>query len=233
MSEETPGTASSTTPDTPEAAPVAGGRLPGPLIVAAVFGVMISMTLGAIVAPTLAMRGDQAELEDYGVMPSFEMLDHTGKRMTERNLRDRVIIANFIFTRCNTICPVFTAKMRRIQDDAEDLAEELKFVSFTVDPAHDTPEVLAEYAEAHRADPGRWRFLTGDIDMVKFVGEQGFKLALEQQGYQSDGAPNFVHAEHFVLIDREGHIRGYYNSNEAKRIQRMLRDARRLVIRSR
>lgn len=203
--------------------------LRGPLVLGAVFSVMALMTFGAVVLPTLAVGLRQPELEVYGAMPGFELRDQTGAVVTEDALRGHVVIANFVFTRCPTVCPLMTMKMRRVQDRTKDAGDRIKLLSFSVDPEHDTPEVLAEYAAGHGADPARWRFLTGDAEAIRRIATDGLMLALEVRGQLSGGVPDVVHAEHFVLLDPELRIRGYYDSSDAPRIERMLRDARRLL----
>jgi protein SCO1/2 len=201
--------------------------LRGPMVLGAVFAVMALMTIGAVVLPTLATGLRQPELEVHGVLPAFELRDQTGAVVTQDELRGHVVIASFIFTRCPTVCPLMTMKMRRVQDRTSD-ARSIKLLSFSVDPGHDTPEVLAEYAAGHGADPARWRFLTGDIEVIRRIAD-ALMLALDVRGQLPNGAPDLVHAEHFVLFDPELRIRGYYDSSDAKRIERMLRDARRLL----
>lgn len=203
--------------------------LRGPQVLLGVLAILGIMVLGAVVAPSLALRDRPAELEVYGQLPAFQLVDHRGAAITDQDLRGKVVVANFIFTRCNTVCPVFTMKMRRVMERTSDVAGELKLLSFSVDPKHDTPEVLAEYAATHRADVDRWRFITGSFDDVRRVVTDGLAMAMDEMGAQTNGAPNIVHAEHFVLIDRRGQIRGYYHSNDATRIEQMLRDARRLI----
>lgn len=210
--------------------------LRGPLVLGAVFGVMGLMTFGAVVLPTLAAGLRQPELEIYGTLPDFALRDQTGAVVTPSELRGHVIIASFIFTRCPTVCPLMTMKMRRVQDRTADAGDGIKLLSFSVDPAYDTPEVLAEYAAGHGADPARWRFLTehgqepgqADGGAVRRIAD-GLMLALDVRGKLPNGAPDLVHAEHFVLIDPELRIRGYYDTSDAPRIERMLRDARRLL----
>jgi protein SCO1/2 len=220
---------SETPSDRPSSRPRHGLR--GPLILAAILSVMALMLLGAVVLPTLVLRANQQPIEVYGAMPDFTLRDQTGAEITEDMLRGHVVIASFIFTRCPTVCPLLTMKMRRVQDRTKYAADRLKLLSFSVDPAYDTPEVLAAYAAGHGADPARWRFLTGDAQAIQRVAVDGMMLALDvlPGGPLPNGAPNLVHAEHFVLLDPELRIRGYYDANDAKRIERMLRDARRLM----
>jgi protein SCO1 len=168
------------------------------------------------------------ELPVYGELPDFSLTAHTGQEVTSASLHGDVVIANFIFTRCETVCPAFSMKMRRVQErTAGDPSPRL--ISFSVDPEHDTPEVLAAYAERFSADPARWHFLTGDPAELRRAVTDGLKVAMEREGDTASGAPNIVHGEHFVLLDQRGQIRGYYSSNEQERIEEMLADAASLL----
>lgn len=166
-------------------------------------------------------------LEIYGSVPAFTLVDDRQLAFTNQSLGGHVVIANFIFTRCPTVCPVFSHKMRRIQDQTTDLTS-LLLVSFSVDPAHDKPPILAEYGRKHGANPNRWRFVTGDPAVIKRTIEDGLKIAMERGEPLADGVPDIVHGTHFVLLDKRGDIRGYYQSSDADRIDALIRDARRL-----
>ena len=203
--------------------------LRGPMVVGGIIAVLGVLMLGAIIAPTLAMRDRPPDIEVYGDVPDFSFVDHTGATIVKDDLIGKVVVMNFVFTRCATVCPVFTMRMRRVQDRTEDIAADLKLLSFTVDPDHDTPAVLAQYADKHGADPDRWRFVTGDYQKVRTIVSEGFALAMDVVGEQPGGGPDIAHSEHFVLVDRHGRIRGYYNSTDATRVERMLRDARRVM----
>lgn len=169
-----------------------------------------------------------ASLEVLGEIPDFALTDHTGAALTRADLAGDVVVANFIFTRCPTVCPVFTMKMQRLTERLVD-ARGLRFVSFSVDPEHDTPAVLAAYAAEHGADPSRWRFVTGDPEALRATVEDGLKMAMERRGQLPGGAPDIVHATHFVLLDRQGRIRGYYDSSVRERIDALIADARALA----
>ena len=217
--------------------PVAGhamtAALGGRKVVAGVFGLIVSLTLLAIVLPTLVLRRDEKEIELYGTLPPFTLRDHTGAVVSNTDLHGKVVIADFIFTRCQTVCPVLSMKMQRLQENTADVGDDVKLISFSVDPEYDTPEILAKYAARHHADPDRWRFVTGDIQTILQIAGEGFRVALERVGTTPNGAPDIAHDEHFILLDRSGRVRGYYDSNDITRIERLLRDARRLVIRTR
>lgn len=110
--------------------------------------------------------------------------------------------------------------MRVIQRETQGL-EGVKLVSFTVDPEHDTPEVLAAYGKRYQAEPERWHFLTGPRETIHGLSRQAFKLG------DVDGSMN--HSTRFVLVDRKGRIRGYYGSGEDGNWKQVVPDIRRLL----
>lgn len=168
-------------------------------------------------------------LERYGALPSFTFTRQDGQPFGREQLAGRPWVANFIFTRCPTICPVFTQKMARFQKQTDELGGQLALVSFSVDPEYDTPERLTAYAAKHGADPARWSFLTGDYQQLKGIIVGGFKMAMGRNEEDPQDLPNIFHGSHFVLVDRTGEIRGYYNSEHDDEVERLLREAKQLV----
>lgn len=172
-----------------------------------------------------------APLPDLGRVPLFHLTDQHGEPFAENALHGRVWIANFIFTRCPDVCPLFTQKMADVSDQLADLTN-VKYVSFSVDPAYDTPARLAQYAEEHHATNRRWTFVTGPTDAVQKTIVEGFKESLVRDGKTDAGGDSFasiVHGVHFVLVDQQGVIRGYYDSKDPEKVKELVRDARRLA----
>lgn len=116
-------------------------------------------------------------LQRFGEVPDFALLEHSGKQVRRADLLGKVWIVNFIFTRCTAECPLMSSQMARLQDS---LAREpdVRLVSITVDPEHDTPAVLARYAQNFAAQPQRWWFLTGDKAAIYRLVREGFHLSL-------------------------------------------------------
>lgn len=189
-----------------------------------------ALLLTALLPLAACGRGASAgdELDVLGPVPDVAFADQTGAALRTADLAGRVLVANFIFTRCPTVCPVTSLKMKRL---GERLAGEpgVGLVSVSVDPEHDTPAVLREFAARYGADPARWRFLTGEAGAVRRAVEEGFKLEVSRRGETPDGTPDIVHDLHFVLIDRQLRIRGYYDSDDPARLDALVRDARRLA----
>lgn len=155
-------------------------------------------------------------------LPSFALVEATGRTVTADDLRGRPWVADFMFTRCGGACPAMTARMAALRRQSP---EDVVFVSITVDPAHDTPEVLGRYARRAGAGPG-WLFLTGPQDALYRLAIEGFKLGVEEvpPERQPRGDGPFLHSSHFVLVDGRGYVRGYYDSTDEDALVRLRRD---------
>jgi len=168
----------------------------------------------------------RSKLEDLGVVPPFHLVDERGQRFTEAAFAGHVTIVSFLFTRCDTICPVTTMKMQRIQDKTFDVGDRVELLSFSVDPEYDSPARLAEYAKRYQADPARWRFVTGPVaDMHKLV-EGPLMTSMTRESDRPNGIPNIAHGGYFLLIGPDRVIRGVYDSNDIQRLDEMIHDAR-------
>jgi protein SCO1/2 len=151
-----------------------------------------------------------------GEVPAFELTAETGKSFSRKELDGRVWVADFVYTTCSGPCPLMSAKMQRLQASVPNVL----LVSFSVDPERDTPDALAAYARRYHADPTRWFFLTGPRTTLQTLSKDAFKL--------SDITPDLTHSTRFVLIDRQGRIRGYYGTSDDSAIPKLLADIRRL-----
>ena len=153
------------------------------------------------------------EINQYGTVPQFVLTERSGHSVALDQLRGKIWIADFIYTTCTDTCPMQTAMMAKLQQ--EYLARpELQFVSFTVDPERDTPEVLRRYASKHQADPQRWYFLTGPRDRILRLIQDGFRLAVATSPVAAEPNGMIPHSPRFVLVDKESRDRGYYDSSE-------------------
>lgn len=160
-------------------------------------------------------------------LPDFELVDHHGERRDAASLRGTPIVANFIFTRCVTACPLLTSQMLNLQNRLGAAKEEVMMLSITVDPEYDSPEVLAEYARERGADH-RWIYLTGPLADVRNAIERGFRVrAGDRVPLGADGF-DILHATHLVLLDDELRIRGYYRNDE-EGLEGIERDLRALL----
>jgi len=171
--------------------------------------------LAAPLLLTSACRRHTADLPDYGTVPQFQLTAQNGQPFDSAVLKGKIWVADFIFTTCPGPCPRMTSQMHQVQQATWKMSE-VKLVSFTVDPARDTPQQLAEYAKAHHASPEHWYFLTGPQQELDHLGFDVFKLN------HVDGA--FQHSTRFALVDKDSHIRGYYETSEPQAISKLVSD---------
>jgi protein SCO1/2 len=166
----------------------------------------------------------EPELTRFYPLPDLSLIDQTDRTITLADLKGKVWVADFIFTNCAGTCPMMTDKMRKLQDS---LPSGIHMVSFTVDPARDTSKALAAYAAEHGATRDRWLFLTGDKQSLFNLCMDGFKLPLDESG--GTVAEPIAHSTRFVLVDKDGQIRGYYSGTEEEELQRLASDAKTLL----
>ena len=167
----------------------------------------------------------------YGLVPEFELTDQSGDNYGSQELLGKIWVANFIFTRCTTVCPIFSGKMSTLQKRTNKAAHGLQLVSFSVDPDFDTPEVLAEYSKQFSANPWYWHFLTGETEQVRSVVIDGMKTFMGNAA-EVDAPDALMHGSHFVLIDSDLNIRGFYQVEDEDTVERLLLDIQ-LVINER
>jgi cytochrome oxidase Cu insertion factor (SCO1/SenC/PrrC family) len=151
---------------------------------------------------------------DLGFEPvaDFSLTNQDGQRVTEADLRGKVWVASFLFTRCCTGCPQVSANLARLQ---QDLPEEVVIVSFSVDPEFDTPARLKTYAEEHGADLKRWWLLTGEREPLYRLIQGSFHLGVEEnQGAARTPGNEVTHSTRLVLVDRQGRIRRYFEGRQ-------------------
>ena len=169
----------------------------------------------------LAGCSGKPALPSYGVVPNFSLTDQNGQQFNSAAaLGKNVWVADFVFTNCPGPCPRMSSQMHQVQAALADQPG-VRFVSFTVDPARDTPPVLAAYAQHFEATPGKWFFLTGSSPDLNRMSRGVFMLG------DVDGS--LQHSTRFALIDRLSRIRGYYQSSEQDAIPNLIADAKRLL----
>lgn len=166
----------------------------------------------------------QRTVSSYGAVPEFVLVNQDGQNFGSTQLRGKIWIADFIYTTCPGPCPMLSSRMSELQKPLE--KTDVHLVSFSVDPAKDTPQVLRGYAEKLQAEPGRWDFLTGPQSTIYNLSRNGFKLAV-LDGSDEKGIP--VHSTRMILVDRHGAIRGYYDATEADAVTKLVADTTHLL----
>ena len=149
------------------------------------------------------------ELPELFTLPDAQLVNEKGSEVQLASMKGSVTVYDFIFTNCTGTCPIMTNNMRALtelvpKDDA------VRFVSISVDPARDTPAVLADYAKRVRNDD-RWSFLTGEREEIVRLSVDGFKLTA---GDPMPGGEPLLHSSKFAVADKRGVIRGYYDATD-------------------
>lgn len=193
-------------------------------------GLVATLLVVSLAEPPRARRGGSADVEEdppvLGRAPEFDLIDRSGRGVTAADLGGETWVADFIFTRCGGSCPRLTSILSRLGAEMP----HLRRVSISVDPEHDTPEVLADYARAYSIEDPRWLFLTGSPSEVRAVVVEGFKLPIVAEPPHEMAHPDepILHSDRFVLVDAAGAIRGYYQVAEMAEYERLRRDIRAL-----
>lgn len=160
-----------------------------------------------------ATHPDPAEPDLDFPVGEFSLTERTGKAVTEKDLRGKVWVASFIFTRCNGPCPAVTSTMGRLQRDLADELKtgDLKLVTFTVDPRRDDLKALNAYANNRQADPDHWLYLTGDEQTIHTLLRERFKQHVSaESGPEVKEGFEYDHSTRLSLVDRDGVIRATY-----------------------
>jgi cytochrome oxidase Cu insertion factor (SCO1/SenC/PrrC family) len=140
---------------------------------------------------------------------SFSLTERSGKTITDADLKGKVWVAAFVFTRCTGPCPQVTATVARLHRELPD-STDLRFVTFTVDPTRDDPTELKRYAEHFKADPARWLFLTGDEATIHTLSRDRFKEAANRKPGKPEPGDEFDHSTRLHVVDRKGVIRAVF-----------------------
>ena len=146
-------------------------------------------------------------------LPAFTLTSDKGTPFSPEELAGKVWVADFIFTSCPGPCPIMTRNMAGVAETLK-MISDVSFVSISVDPETDTPEVLAKYGAQHGADPARWHFLTGTPEAIQSVAAEAFMV-----GAIDDP---MIHSSKFCLVDRAGRIRGYFTGTDEDDIDRLI-----------
>lgn len=196
----------------PTAARLAGRPLVWMLALGVLFAVPIvrSVTRRLTSAPPI-----------LGTLPAFTLTDQRGQPFGTRELAGKVWVADFIFTACQEACPLLSERMKEVGRRTRNLGPDFHLVSISVDPERDTPERLAAYGARYGANPVAWSFLTGPAAAIESAVVGGFKVGIgkEKQPQPGNGEAagngefwQIFHGENLVLVDRQLHIRGYFQA---------------------
>ena len=175
-----------------------------------------------IIGPREAVENADGKFDTlYHQIPYFELTNQDNQTITRDDLLGSIYIADFFFATCPTICPKMATNMGYIQNKFTD-KKDLKFISITVNPEHDTVEVLKEYAKKVHANTQTWSFLTGDKEKIYDLAFNGFFVNADKDEIAPGG---FLHSQMLILVDRKGRIRGYFDGTVYSEMKKDLTDA--------
>ncbi|WP_028666341.1 SCO family protein [Runella zeae] len=161
----------------------------------------------------------------YHTIPDFKFINQEGDTVTAQNLKDKIYVADFFFTTCPTICPVMKKQMLKVYDKIKGQPD-VAILSHTIDPQHDTPAVLKQYAsDLGVKDAKQWMFVTGEREKIYDIGEHHYLVVA---GADSTAPGGYIHSGAFILIDKEKRVRGMYNGTDDQGTKRLLADIERL-----
>lgn len=189
-----------------------------------------STTGGPLMQKMLLPNGKMGMDTVYNRIPAWSLIDQNGRTATSELVKGKIYVADFFFTRCGTICPKLSSQLSRVQRIFND-NDAVRFLSFSVDPEHDKPAQLREYARKYEAIPGKWYFLTGPKSDIYKLAMKGFYLPAVDAGIMNNQTPDetFVHSEKLVLVDKDGVVRGFYDGTDKEAVERMILEMRVLL----
>lgn len=158
----------------------------------------------------------------YHRVADLELVNQLGDTISiNRDLGNKIVVVNFFFTTCPTICPKLTQHVKMLQQAFKKNDTTVHLLSISVDPATDTVPALRQYAEEYKADHDHWWFLTGDRDKIYNYAYNELHVVM---GREEEGIDKFIHTQKLVLLDKERHIRGYYDGTDTAELRRCADD---------
>ena len=166
----------------------------------------------------------------YHTISSFNLLDQLGRSVDKTLLNNKIVVADFFFVSCGSICPIMTKNLEKVHEFYQK-NENILILSHTVWPEMDSVSVLFDYAENHNANHDTWRFLTGDKKELYRLARNDYLVVpdVNDPNYQHGGEADFIHTENVVLVDQLQRIRGYYDGTSEEDIKRLINDIARLL----
>lgn len=171
---------------------------------------------------------DGKEVTDtlYPTVPYFYFRNQDSLLKKSTDYKGKVWIADFFFTSCPTICPKMTKNLRLLNNNLKDLASEIQFISFSINPDFDTPSQLKRYKDHYQIKAKNWDFLTGNEAETHRLGIENFQIFA---GRDDEAEGGFAHSGAFTLVDKEGYVRGVYLGTDIKQVKQLEQDVRLLL----
>ncbi len=160
----------------------------------------------------------------YNTIPDFRFVSQNKDTISAKTLQNKIYIADFFFTSCPTICPVMKKNMLKVYEKIKG-QQDIMILSHTIDPAHDSPAVLKQYATDLGVSGTQWLFVTGNREEIYKIGQKHYMVVA---GADSTAKGGYIHSGAFILVDKAKHVRGVYDGTEKKTIDLLLLDIEKL-----
>lgn len=160
-------------------------------------------------------------------VPEFAYLNQDSVLISSTDLKHKIWIADFMFTKCPTICPTMTTNMKYLSELTTDLEDKIQFLSFSIDPKRDSPSVFRKYILERQLNTSNWYFFTGDEEETADLAFNFFHVGVQRS--EDDADNGFEHTDTFVLVDQNGYVRGLYEGTRKEEIVRLEKDVRKLI----
>lgn len=194
------------------------------------FGSLLAIVIVFIVAANMARKNNTSDLlpifgmDDSTLKPpvvkDFSLINQSGITITQKNLKDHIYVTNFFFAKCQGICPTMNNQMARVYD-AYKGNKDILFLSHSVKPDEDSVSVLNEYSKLYNADPLQWWFLTGNKKQIYDLARYSYMASLTEG---NGGADDFVHTQMLTLVDKDKHLRGFYDGLDSIEVDKLISD---------
>ncbi|MDE1191663.1 MAG: SCO family protein [Arachidicoccus sp.] len=160
----------------------------------------------------------------FFTVPDFQFTNQVNAKIDQSFIKNKIWVANYFFTSCPSICPKMMHNLIKVQNAFAGNSD-VRLISFTVDPEHDSPQRLFAYAKQYGINALQWQLATGSkIDLYSFARKGLFVVATDGDG----GAGDFIHSDNLVLVDKDNHIRGYYDGTNDADVKKMMEDIKTL-----
>lgn len=171
---------------------------------------------------TVSENGDVYHDSIFHTVADVSLINQMGKPVSiNKDFGDKIVVVNFFFTHCPTVCPKLTGHMKMLQRAFKKNDTTVHLVSITVDPQNDSFQAIRAYADAYNADHDHWTFLTGDKNVIFNYARNELHVV---SGAEGEGADELLHTQKLVLLDKDRHIRGYYDGLDTAELRRCADD---------
>ena len=171
------------------------------------------------------VNGKETEETVYPTIPDFSFTNQDKQTVTQADFKNKIYVADFFFVTCPTICPIMKKNMLTVYKEFKDNAD-VKILSHTIDPEHDNPDVLKQYAKDLGVTGTTWQFVTGDREKIYDIGQKHYMVSAMEDSSQAGG---YIHSGAFVLIDKDSHIRGMYDGTTEEGTAKLKEDLKILL----